>query len=118
MHVNTLKLNSKSLPPEFRHIPAPPDQLFYRGSLESFAQSTRLAVVGSRKATPYGRSVTTKLVSDLASRGIVIVSGLALGIDSIAHQAALDAGGTTIAVLACGVERIYPASHTHLAQKI
>lgn len=118
MNVNKLTLNSKLLPAEFKHIPNPPVQLFYRGNLEGFAQAPRLAVVGSRKATPYGRSVTTKLAGDLAAQGIVIVSGLALGIDSIAHQAALDADGCTIAVLACGVERIYPKSHYHLAQDI
>ncbi|HSX44607.1 MAG TPA: DNA-processing protein DprA [Candidatus Saccharimonadales bacterium] len=118
MIVNTLKLNSKFLPTEFRHIANPPKQLFYRGNLENFANLPRLAVVGSRKASPYGRAVTIKIVSDLASRGIVIISGLALGIDSIAHQAALDADGCTVAVLACGVERIYPKSHYHLANRI
>lgn len=118
MIVNTLTLNSRLLPAEFKHIPAPPLKLFYRGNLDNFSGATRLAVVGSRKASLYGRSVTTKLVSDLASSGIVIVSGLALGIDSIAHQAALDVNGRTVAVLACGVERIYPSSHTNLANRI
>jgi DNA processing protein len=68
--------------------------------------------------SPYGRSVTEKLARDLAGQGVVIVSGLALGVDSIAHQAALDAGGLTIAVLPSSVNEIYPASHHNLAGNI
>lgn len=118
MNVNTLTLKDSLLPKDFRHMPDPPKQLFYKGNLENFADSPRLAVVGSRMATAYGRAVTTKLVSELASRGVVIVSGLALGIDSIAHEAALESGGVTVAVLACGLDRIYPASHTQLAKRL
>ena len=118
MKVNMLKLSASLLPKDFRHIAQPPSQLFYRGSLDGFANRPRLAVVGSRRASPYGMAVTTKLVSELARQGVVIVSGLALGIDSIAHKAALDSGGTTVAVLACGVDRIYPASHTALGNQI
>jgi DNA processing protein len=77
-----------------------------------------VAIVGSRKVSPYGRLVTQLLAAKLARTGVVIVSGLALGVDSIAHQAALDAGGTTIAVLPCGIDKIYPSSHFHLANKI
>lgn len=77
-----------------------------------------LAVVGSRSLSPYGRAVTESLVRAVAARGVVIVSGLALGIDSVAHQAALDAGGTTIAVLPSGLETIYPSSHQNLARQI
>jgi DNA processing protein len=74
--------------------------------------------VGSRKASPYGRQVTEKLSRELAEQGIVIVSGLALGTDSIAHQAALDAGGATIAVLPSSLDEIYPATHRQLAEEI
>lgn len=77
-----------------------------------------LAVVGSRKVSTYGRTVTEQLVRAVAARGIVIVSGLALGLDAIAHQAAIDAGGRTIAVLPCGLDSIYPRSHCQLAQAI
>lgn len=117
-YVNKLTLNSPLLPSAFRHISDPPKQLYYRGNLDGFASAPRLAVVGSRKVTPYGRAVTQKLVQEIASKGVIIVSGLALGVDSIAHQAALDVAGKTVAVLACGVERIYPASHRQLGELI
>ena len=78
----------------------------------------RVALVGSRKADAYGREVTTKLVSELARAGVVIVSGLAIGIDAIAHQTALDTGGITAAVLPTPLQQIYPSSHLSLAQKI
>lgn len=79
---------------------------------------TLVAVVGSRKLTPYGRSVTYDLAYKLAERGIVIVSGLALGVDAVAHQAALDAGGKTIAVLPGSLQDIIPRSHHQLARRI
>jgi DNA processing protein len=78
----------------------------------------RLAVVGSRKVTPYGRSVTTDLIQAVARLGVVIISGLALGVDAIAHQAALDAGGRTLAVLPCGLDAPYPVRHRPLARNI
>ena len=77
-----------------------------------------VAIVGTRKPTSYGKEVTHQLSYDLAKRGIVIISGLALGVDGIAHRAALEAGGTTIAVLGNGLPRIYPATHKSLAEDI
>lgn len=77
-----------------------------------------VAIVGTRKPTPYGREVTERFATDLAKRGIVIVSGLALGVDSIAHQAALNAGGLTLAVLGNGLPEITPRSHKQLAEHI
>lgn len=77
-----------------------------------------VAVVGSRKMTPYGKSVTLRLAGNLAKQGIVIISGLALGVDGLAHKAALDNGGKTIAVMPCGLDRIYPATHHALAKEI
>jgi DNA processing protein len=66
----------------------------------------------------YGKQVTAQLARELAERGVVIISGLALGVDGIAHQACLEAGGTTVAVLANGLGKIYPATHTHLGRRI
>lgn len=102
-----------------KQIPDSPKQLYYQGdNLAGLCKSPCVAIVGSRKVSTYGRSVTEKLAGELAKQGVVIISGLALGVDSIAHQAALDAGGRTIAVLPTGLDHIYPASHTHLARKI
>jgi DNA processing protein len=78
----------------------------------------RAAIVGSRKPTPYGEAVAEELALELARAGVVIVSGLALGIDAAAHRGALNAGGVTVAVMGTGVDVIYPAAHTHLAEAI
>ena len=87
------------------------------GKLPSERKPT-VAIVGTRKPTTYGKEVTHKLAYELASRGVIIVSGLALGVDGLAHRAALEAGGTTIAVLGNGLPSIYPASHRGLAKDI
>ena len=94
-----------------------PETLFVAGHLPPKRPPT-VAIVGSRKPTPYGQGVTHTLAYELAKRGVVIVSGLAYGIDAIAHEAALKAGGFTIAVMANGLHRIYPADHTGLAERI
>lgn len=94
-----------------------PKRLYFIGKLPERRLPT-VAIVGSRKPTAYGREVTYRLAFDLAKRGLIIVSGLALGVDSIAHRATLDAGGTTIAVLGNGLDTIYPASHRDLAKNI
>ncbi len=93
------------------------NKLYYIGTLPQTRRPT-VAIVGSRKPTAYGREVTQHIAGELARRGVVIVSGLALGVDAIAHQAALDAGGTTIAVLANGLHRYYPATNTQLGKHI
>jgi DNA processing protein len=77
-----------------------------------------VAVVGTRKPTPYGKTVTEQLVTDLVRAGVVIVSGLAFGIDIIAHKTALEEGGATIAVLPSGLDNVYPATHRFIATKI
>lgn len=94
-----------------------PKVLYFTGKLPDRRLPT-VAIVGTRKPTTYGREVTHKLAYDLASRGVVIVSGMALGVDGIAHRAALDAKGTTLAVLANGVDIIYPATNRDLAHEI
>lgn len=94
-----------------------PKQLFIAGSLPKERPPT-VAIIGSRKPTRYGIEVTHRLAFDLAKRGVVVISGLAYGIDAIAHKGALEAGGTTIAVMANGLHRIYPSVHTQLAEQI
>ena len=120
MHdVNKLMLDDPGMPAILRDIASPPKQLFVAGTpLTESMKLPRVAIVGSRKVSPYGREVTTKLAYDLAARGIVIISGLALGVDALAHKAALDAGGTTLAVLPSPIGHIYPSSHTALARQI
>lgn len=107
------------IPKELERLSSPPKELFQAGgNLEGLLKRPCLAVVGSRKVSPYGKQVTSQLVRQLAEQGIVIVSGLALGVDGVAHQAALAANGLTIAVLPGPLEQIAPATHTQLAQQI
>lgn len=106
-----------SYPPLLAEIPAPPPVLYYRGELLE-TDRTAVAIVGTRRVTHYGREMAARLAGDLARAGVTIVSGLARGIDGIAHSAALDAGGRTIAVLGSGIDRIYPPEHRNLAQRI
>ncbi len=87
-------------------------------NLDDLLSRPKVAIVGSRKVSQYGQEVTYKFASELARAGVVIVSGLALGVDAIAHKAALEAGGLTIAVLPSSLQKIYPASHHNLAQQI
>lgn len=94
-----------------------PRLLYYIGSLPQQRIPT-VAIVGTRKPTPYGQEVTERFARALAERGVVVVSGLALGIDAIAHRAALDAHGTTLAILPCGLPKIAPATNRALAEAI
>lgn len=116
---NYHKLDKNQLPDKLLAIDSPPQQLFYVGANPvDLLQSPVVSIVGSRKPSAYGREVTAKLASELSRKSIVITSGLALGVDSIAHQACLDVGRTTIAVLPCGPEAVYPRSHSHIARRI
>lgn len=99
------------------HYEGMPSELFYRGSLPS-TRKPCVAIIGSRKPSAYGIHVTEQLAGELARRGVIILSGLAYGVDAIAHKAALEADGTTIAVLANGLHRVYPAAHAQLAESI
>ena len=104
-------------PKRLKPIYDPPIGLFYKGKLE-LAESVTVAVVGTRHPTPYGIAATERLAGDLANAGIAIVSGMARGIDSTAHKAALAAGGETIAVFGCGVDLIYPQENRKLYNDI
>ncbi len=104
-------------PPLLKQIPDAPAVLFYKGTLPS-RWPLALAVVGTRTPSTYGRTVTQQLVQSLVQHGICIVSGFARGIDTIAHTAALQAGGFTVAVLGNGIDRIYPAENKRLFNRI
>jgi len=119
MIVNMLKLGEAGFPEILDQIASPPKLIYYQGkSPDAWLGQPKVAIIGSRKATPYGKTVTTKLATDLARAGVVVISGLAYGVDAIAHQAALAAGGTTVAVLPAGLDSIYPAAHAGLARQI
>ena len=114
-----LMLTEAAIPAPLQQISHPPKQLFHRGaSLEDLLSRPRVSIIGSRSVSAYGRQVTQKLAMELSKQGIVIISGLALGVDAIAHKAALDAGGLTIAVLPSPVNRIYPSTNVALANRI
>ena len=117
--LSALTIDDQAFPKLLKQIYDPPFILYYRGSLEAL-NGFLLAVVGARKYSAYGVQVAEKLVRDLALNKLTIVSGLALGIDTLAHTAALATGGQTIAVLGSGLDRqnIYPSQNRYLADKI
>ncbi|HZU21163.1 MAG TPA: DNA-processing protein DprA [Gaiellaceae bacterium] len=107
------------LPPLLRAIHGPPPGLFVRGDGDvSLLGRPAVAVVGARACSGYGASVARSLGRELAAAGLVVVSGLARGVDAEAHRGALDADGATVAVLGCGIDRDYPAAHAELARRI
>jgi len=114
---NIIEYQDDNYPTDLATIPDPPALLYVKGTLESLKQPS-VSVVGSRRATQYGYQVTDMIFRPLARLGITIVSGLALGIDTAAHKAAVEGGGKTIAVLGCGLDQVYPTSNQQLAQKI
>lgn len=117
MQILRLTPLNKTFPAGLRAIAQPPASIYVKGATE-LLQGSSLAVVGSRLASPYGKQATKQLITEVALAGVTVVSGLAFGIDSLAHQAALDSGGKTVAVLPCGIETVYPASHQRLAEQI
>ena len=119
MDFPTRKLLKSEWPPLIPHIPDPPTELYLRGELPH-KDHIYLAVVGSRQCSAYGKEVTKQLIQGLRGYPICIVSGLALGVDSLAHEAALAASLPTVAVPGSGIDDsvVYPRSHTKLAQKI
>ena len=113
------KLRRRDLPELLRHIHDPPRALFLRGAADDkILGRPAVAIVGARACSPYGAQVARMLGRELAAAGLVVVSGLARGVDGEAHRGALDAGGLTVAVLGCGIDRDYPAAHAELARRI
>jgi DNA processing protein len=112
-----ITLGGPDYPAALASVQDPPPLLYLRGRLDP-ADARAVALVGSRQCTGYGRRITERLARGLVQAGYTIVSGLARGIDGIAHRAALDAGGRTLAVLAGGLSRIYPPEHAELATAV
>ncbi len=115
--VKALTWHDPNYPSRLKEIYDYPPLLYVRGSLLP-EDEWCLAIVGTRRATVYGRQVTEEIVADLARNKITIVSGLARGIDTVAHRSALEAGGRTIAVFACGLDIVYPGENANLARSI
>lgn len=115
--VQALTWDSPDYPINLRNIPDPPPVIYVRGELTP-EDDWAVAVVGTRRASVYGKEAARQLSSDLVANGVTVVSGLAAGIDSVAHQAALDGGGRTIAVLGSGVDVVYPEQNQRMADQI
>jgi DNA processing protein len=116
-HIKALTWNDPAFPARLKEIYDVPPVLYVRGDITAEDEWT-IAVVGTRRATIYGREVTERLVAELVRNRITVISGLARGIDSIAHRTALESGGRTIAVFACGLDIVYPPENVNLAQAV
>ena len=116
-NIQVLTWTDEAYPQRLKEIEQPPPVLYLRGELLS-EDAWAVAIVGTRRVTSYGRQVTEEIASFLAAHGITIVSGMARGVDAIAHGAALKAGGRTLAVLGSGVDRLYPPENRALAEQI
>jgi DNA processing protein len=118
--IRCLRMRDAGYPPLLAAIHDPPSRLFLRGNAEeALLHEPAVAIVGARSCSAYGRSVARSLARELSAAGLVVVSGMARGIDADAHRGALEAGGApTVAVLGCGIDRDYPAAHAELARRI
>jgi DNA processing protein len=115
--MDSIRLGSSRFPPLLAEIPNPPRQLWFCGNL-AVCEKTVIAVVGARSASREGREAAAVIAGDLARAGVAVASGLARGIDAAAHAGALDAGGTTIAVLGTGIDCVYPPENEALFHRI
>ncbi len=118
LRIGVLTYKSELYPHNLRKIKNPPTVLYYRGRIPDLSRRVSISVVGTRKMSEYGKSLGYKIAYELASTGVCIVSGMALGVDSVAACGALAAGVPTVAVLGCGVDVIYPREHAVLYSKI
>ncbi len=130
--ISLILRNDPRYPPLLREIPRPPQGIHVRGSLSAIsvpivpavpsprttAAAIAIAIVGTRRASPEGKTIAHRFARELAAAGCTIVSGLAFGIDAAAHEGCLAAGGKTIAVLAGGLDGVYPRNHARLAERI
>jgi DNA processing protein len=117
--IRWLARNDHGFPPLLRSIHDPPPGIFVRGAADlELLQRPAVAIVGARSCSSYGAQVARKLGREVSAAGLVVVSGLARGVDGEAHRGALDAGGPTVGVLGCGIDRDYPAAHRELATRI
>ena len=116
LNIEVITKEEKNYPRDLSGIDSAPILLYVKGKIVN--SEPRVAIVGSRKMTSYGKEVTERLAGELAAFGVTIVSGLARGVDTAAHLAALDKGGKTIAVLGCGLDCVYPPENTRLADRI
>jgi len=116
-HARLLVLGTPDYPPSLATVEDTPHLLYMRGGLKT-EDGLAVGIVGSRHCTAYGRRVTERLCTDLVRAGVTIISGLARGIDGIAHRATLQAGGRTVGVLAGGLSKIYPPEHADLAREV
>jgi DNA processing protein len=115
--ITAVPLFDERYPPLLACINDPPPVLWVKGDVETLARPA-VAVIGSRAASPYALQVGTRIAAELAERDIVVVSGLARGVDSAAHRGCLEGHGSTVAVLGCGLDRVYPPEHALLASQI
>ncbi|MFH0864317.1 MAG: DNA-processing protein DprA [Candidatus Gottesmanbacteria bacterium] len=115
--ISIVTIKDKSYPQLLKQISDAPPILYIKGVIEP-QDSLAIGIVGTRKISSYGREVTEILVRDLVANGLTIVSGLARGVDSLAHKTAIDCGGRTIAVLGCGVDMVYPPENKYLYEEI
>lgn len=109
--IGIIDMNDERYPDTLRNISKPPLFLFYKGDINLLNEEKIISVVGTRKATKYGEACTKRIVEELVENDVVIVSGLAVGIDITAHRKVLEMKGKTVAVLGCGIDKFYPAEN-------
>jgi DNA processing protein len=118
LNVNVIGYDDDAFPDALRAIPAAPAVLYVRGEVDALRSERAVAVVGTREPSQFGETATEAFTETFADGGYAVVSGLALGVDSIAHQVALRVGVPTVAILGCGIDLVHPRSNTRLAEEI
>jgi DNA processing protein len=114
----SIRRGQPGYPPQLAELHDPPSRLYLRGGPAGLLAKPSVAIVGARSCSPYGAQVAREVAQSLAAAGLVVVSGVARGVDAEAHRGALAAGGLTVAVLGCGIDRDYPRAHAELSRRI